>query len=196
MNMKSFGRGKRTIADEAAAYDRLIPLLNFNKQTGQVTWKVSRGGGVKVGDIAGTRVNKIYRRVRFEGKDYFLHRIWFYKQHGYLPLIIDHIRQELDSNGFLDNRPDNLRGASAGENQCNKSTAQKHSKTGVKGVFPSSKNRKKPFCVFIRLNGKSHNLGYCNNVYGGYILYNTAARRLHGKFHTQQRVVNGLILVK
>ena len=91
---------------------------------------------VKVGNKVGTvltnkQTGKQYVRVRFKGKLYLIHRlIWAWHGYSLEPnQQIDHI--DGDS---LNNCIENLRPTSHKQNQENRKSANKNSKSGVKGV--------------------------------------------------------------
>ena len=60
-------------------------LLEYEPTTGNLLWKESRQGGVKVGDIAGTQHHTGYRIVKIGQKIYQAHRVAWLLFHGYFP---------------------------------------------------------------------------------------------------------------
>ena len=88
----------------------------FNYKDGKLFWKVNPGPwkGYK-GKQAG--YDDEYRCVKYKGKKYKTHRIIYMMYHGAIPegLQIDHLNQ----NKF-DNRIENLRATTHGENQRNR----------------------------------------------------------------------------
>ena len=125
----------------------------FDYRDGDFYWKKKKRG-VKVGSKAGTintdkRTGKQYIKVGFKRKFYYIHRlIWAW--HGYFlepNQEIDHI----DGNSF-NNCIENLRAATPKQNQENRKSAQKNSKTDVKGVCLHKKTGK--WESQIQYNGK------------------------------------------
>jgi hypothetical protein len=78
-----------------------------------------------------------------------------------------------------DNRIENLREATRGDNARNKSK-QKNNTTGYIGVsFRKDSNK---FRAVIAVNNKSIQLGSYLTAYEAALAYNEAAKRFHGKF--------------
>lgn len=108
-----------------------------------------------VGKRAGT-VNKYgYIRIKALNKMYLAHRLIFYKFHGYLPDIIDHIDRNSGNN-----RVENLRPANISQNLAN-SRISIGNKSGCKGVH-FNKNAQKWKAV-ISKNNEVRFLGYFEN---------------------------------
>ena len=100
-------------------------LLRYCPQTGNFTWSQDRGGGARVGDIAGTATSTGYRQIRLAGRLYFAHRLAWLLTHGAWPSgVIDHI----DGNG-MNNRIENLRDVSVAMNQQNQRRAHRSNKS-------------------------------------------------------------------
>ena len=112
------------------SHKRLLEILDYCPDTGIFRWKIQIGKG-RVGNIAGTMVDaRGYCRIGFDGGKWQSHRLaWFYV-HGIDPesLSIDHI-----NGNPSDNRINNLRLATATQNQCNSKTSVKN-RSGAKGV--------------------------------------------------------------
>jgi hypothetical protein len=103
--------------------------LRLDPVTGNLHW-VKRGKGRRVNGVAGVRgAADAYVRLTLNGETWCAHRIvWKMFHREEPPAILDHINRVK-----CDNRPVNLRGATAEENFANAGRA-KHNKSGVKGV--------------------------------------------------------------
>lgn len=89
-----------------------------------------------------------YLYVTLNYKQYRQHRVIFFLKYGYWPDLVDHIDRDR-----LNNRPDNLRDATASENQHN-TVAQQNNKQGIKGLCFISKQTLNPWRVKKVINGK------------------------------------------
>jgi len=104
-----------------------------------------------------------------------MHREVLGLQHGD-PRISDHINGDT-----LDNTDENLRAATASENNRNRRYTDRNNNTGFKGVsFDKTSPRK--YKASIKFNRKSIYLGSFNTAEGAYAAYCAAAKELHGEF--------------
>lgn len=118
---------------EKLTQKRVKELLDYDPETGLLTWKVDRGRQ-DAGSIAGCSYNA-YKVVGIDGKVYKQHRIIWLLIYGYFPEHdIDHISKDKH-----DNRLCNLREATRSCNLRN-ATLARNSSTGVKGVCNLSKS--------------------------------------------------------
>lgn len=149
-------------------------LFNYNEETGEFVWKVSRKGSKGKGKIAGTLTHKGYMDVCIEGKKYGLHRIAFLWKMGNMPRCVDHI------NGIKsDNSWKNLRPATYSENGYNyKGTG---SSTGYRNVYFDPRGRSKYF-VSLVVNGSRKNIGYFMTPEEANNAAIEARKELHGEF--------------
>jgi len=77
--------------------------LEYNKDTGVITWLTGR----KAGKVAGTKTYGGYVRITVNGKAYYAHRLaWLFEYGEYPDTFIDHINRDK-----TDNRINNLRAA-------------------------------------------------------------------------------------
>ncbi|MCK4816681.1 HNH endonuclease [bacterium] len=119
----------------------LKSILNYDKDTGIFTWRVSRNNRIKAGDLAGTLTSKGYIQVgiKIDGIAllYGAHRLaWLYEYGKFPSKDIDHINHDR-----LDNRICNLREADQKINQKNR-TINKNNKSGFTGVsWHKNRNR-------------------------------------------------------
>lgn len=73
-----------------------------------------------------------YLRTDFEGKTYFVHRLIFLMENGYLPDLVDH-KDGIRTNNLVTN----LRDASSKVNNLNRTVAGSNNKLGILGVSRS-----------------------------------------------------------
>ena len=107
---------------------RLRELLNYNPDTGVLTWRVQRRS-IKPGSVAGAVGKWGYRDVTVEGVSYKAHRIIFKIMTGRDPVNdIDHKDLNRDNNAWA-----NLREATRSQNHMNRRCAA-GSETGLKGA--------------------------------------------------------------
>ena len=97
-----------------------------------------------------------YVRIKFDIREFKLHRIIFLYHKGYLPDIIDHINGDR-----YDNRIENLREANTYQNRQN-SRIYSTSKSGVKNVYWQANCKK--WRVTMHINGKKHYFGMYTDI--------------------------------
>ena len=108
--------------------ERLKQLFDLDVATGTLRWRVARRS-VKAGDVAGAKRLDGYAHVCIDGQFFQSHRVVFAISNGYWPEQVDH------ANGIRDdNRPVNLREATASKNRCN-AARPRNNTSGVKGVY-------------------------------------------------------------
>jgi Demerecviridae HNH endonuclease len=106
--------------------DRLREQLDYNPETGILTWKISKPR-IHIGMRAGSLHCKKHRGITFEGKNYLEHRLIWVWMTGEEPTeYIDHKNRVRD-----DNRWENLREASHAENYINSQTFGR-----MRGIYP------------------------------------------------------------
>jgi len=155
--------------------DLLKHLFDYDKETGNLIWKVSNTNKQKIGDIAGSLNPKEgYIRVGVNGKKYYAHRLIFLYHKGYLPKTIDHINCDK-----ADNRIENLRAVTASQNQHNRKLNSNNT-SGYKGVYYHKPLNK--WCAKIRLESKRMHLGYYNTPEEATEVLRKAREELHGVF--------------
>jgi hypothetical protein len=142
--------------DRELTQELLQSLFNYNPETGEFTWLVSRGRS-KAGKIAGTPARagngKVYVVITIDGKPYKSHRLaWLYSYGAWPENHIDHIDHDSTNNRLI-----NLRDVSHAENHKNKK-AYKNNRSGVTGV--SFHNKLQKWRAYIAVNGKLIHLGY------------------------------------
>lgn len=156
-------------------------IVNYNPETGKMTWKAPRRGCV-VGSEVGTITKFGYRNVYLAGRRYHVHRLaWLYVYGRFPKDQIDHINM----NG-LDNRLCNLREATQSQNQANKGMRADNT-SGVKGVTWDSSRKK--WKASISVSGKMIHLGRFSEVRDAAEAYRIAAKKYFGDFARPVRFV-------
>jgi hypothetical protein len=153
----------------------LKSIFTLNSETGELLWKVSNCHSVKVGSIAGALKPEGYRIVEIHNKGYMYHRIIYAIHHGEHPIgVIDHIDGD-NSN----NKPSNLRLASAAQNAHNRKK-QSDNSSGHKNVYWSKKKEK--WNVRIGAFGKSYYCGTFLLIEDAINVAREQRKVLHGEF--------------
>ena len=153
--------------------DLLNHLFEYDKETGNLIWKIQNQGARK-GSIAGTLRPDGRYQIAINNKLYLTHRLVFLMHKGYLPEILDHI-----NNDAGDNRIENLRAASRSQNGYNSKLAS-NNKSGYKGVFWLKETKK--WRAGITFNKKAIYLGCFDNVEEAAEVVRKAREELHGDF--------------
>jgi len=152
--------------------DELKKVLEYDPITGLFTWLIRPSMAVKIGNVAGS-TNDGYVRIKVGPKRYLAHvLVWFYVTGSWPEHEIDH----KDGDG-TNNRYDNLRPATHGQNMMNKTT---WAGSGYKGVSWSKHTKK--YRARIQVNKKTHELGDYKSAVEAAKVYDAAAREHHGEF--------------
>lgn len=132
--------------------DRIKDVLSYDRDTGDFTWVIDRGR-YKKGTLAGYKTKCGYLRVQVFKVNILLHRLaWAYINGCWPENEIDHINLNKS-----DNRIENLRQSTRGENERNK-TKYVTNKSGYKGV--SWKKRANKWVAQIQIDYKKIHIGY------------------------------------
>lgn len=153
----------------------LTKILSYDPNTGIFTWATPRPK-IQVGSIAGgIHKNKKYIYIEIDGKAYAAHRLaWFYIYKEFPQKQIDHINRIKH-----DNRIDNLREATNGQNRANSKTKNKH---GLKGISCKKWLNENPWEAKITVNKKNIYLGCYPTKEKAHDAYKAAAIKFFGDF--------------
>lgn len=153
--------------------ERLKELLDYDPMTGLFKWKVRRKG-VEAGDVAGAVNHEGYISIGIDNSVYKAHRLAWLYMFGRMPNgMMDHRNGDR-----ADNRIENLREATPGQNSQNKHVASaKNKSSGLMGV--SWSNDRNKFYARICVNGKVRALGRFDTAEEAHQAYLAAKRELH-----------------
>lgn len=149
-------------------------LFRIDMQTGKIYWAVSHGrwGSLAPNELAGC-LRKGYRYIGVKGRNYFGHHIAWLIEYGEWPkTTLDHIGGNRDNN-----RPQNLRLATAAENNQNHHGLSSHNTSGVRGVSWDATRGK--WMAHISINGHGKNLGRFESKEQAAAAYRDAKRAHH-----------------
>ncbi|UVN00183.1 MAG: zinc-binding loop region of homing endonuclease [Bacteriophage sp.] len=151
-------------------------ILDYDPLTGVFRWKEKVSRKTVVGAIAGT-IHKAQKRwqIQINGSIYKSARLAYYMHNGAEPVgEVDH--KNMDT---LDNRAENLRDASKGQNGMNKGL-QANNTSGFKGV--SYHKARGEFIAYAKANGKTHFAGWHKTAESAALAAKRARETLHGEF--------------
>ena len=136
--------------------EELKSILDYDEESGAFTWLISTNNRIKVGSVAGSvsiyNNGKKYRRFRFSGKNYLVHRLaWLYMTGEWPKHQIDHE----DGNG-LNNKWSNLSDVTGSDNSHNQ-RLRRTNKSGVMGVCWYKRSSK--WYAYISIGCKRVHLG-------------------------------------
>lgn len=160
--------------------DTILAHFDFDQDTGVLRW---RGDTEEtkylnhryVGEVAGSPNKGGYRRVKFAGRNFLVSRLVFKLAHGRDPVgQVDH--ENLDTS---DDRPDNLREASAAQNTWNKGN-KKRVFDLPKGVCFHRRSGK--YRARIQARGHRVELGDFGTPEAAAKAYAAASAKYHGGF--------------
>ena len=158
--------------------EELKEYLDYNPDTGILTWIKKPTNSVKVGQVAGgSKGSHGYIAIQFKGQMYLAHRIAYYMYHGIDPLenLVDHEYGDRSNNKIKD-----LRLASNAQNQMNHIKLRSDNTSGVIGV--SWAKDKKKWGANIQKNGVQKHLGYFTNKEDAIKTRREAEKKYFGRF--------------
>lgn len=162
-----------TLPKKPITSERLREILDYDPETGVLTWKIRLSHRAKVGCQAGS-VSRAdgYRHLKIEGGRYVAHRlVWLYMTGKWPTDQIDHINRQR-----ADNRWINLREASASQNMAN-SHRRSTLPRGVSFHKPT-----KRYQARIRWRGHQRHLGLFDTPEEASAKYVETARETFGEF--------------
>lgn len=154
--------------------DEARNLFSYDKETGDLRWKVRLGQNRPIGSLAGSINGQGYREVMVRRKTYQVSRIiWLIvtgrEPHGQ----IDHIDMNRSNNKW-----NNLRDATLSQNRAN-CRARPNNKTKLKGAYRKKNGRYYPF---IQIDGKPTYLGGYATAEEAHKVWIEAAKKYRGEF--------------
>lgn len=152
----------------------LLGVLKYDAASGVFTWSVSRRGGAKAGDAAGTVKAGGYIQIHALGKLHYAHRLAWLFVHGSWPVgHVDHIDGNPGNNAIA-----NLRDVSAEVNQQNQRRAHRSNRSsGLQGVSFDSRTGR--WLAKISLKNRTKNLGRHDTPELAHQAYVAAKRSMH-----------------
>ena len=151
---------------------RLNEVLSLDASTGILRWKVCLNSRCSIGLEAGYIDSKGYRYIGIDGQIYYAHvLVWFMTKGRWPTRDIDH-RNHHEG----DNRPSNLRLATAAQNLWNGRFRKNMS--GHRGVYLL----RGKWQVLISKNNKRHYLGVYTDYDVACSVADDHAKKLHGQF--------------
>lgn len=162
---------------QALSLKRLRQVLDYDPETGILSWRVRLSPRCKIGKPAGV-VKLGYRKISIDGRNYpASHLAWFHF-YGVVPDgIVDHKNLDKD-----DNRIANLREATDSQNAFNRPRNSLNT-TGFKGVAVNNqKYTRAKYRSSIRVDNKRIFLGLFHTPEEAYEAYCRAASKYHGVF--------------
>jgi hypothetical protein len=157
-------------------HGRLRELLDYNPETGVLTWRVARGPR-KAGAVAGSE-SLGYLHVMIDGRNYKAHRLAWFWVHGEWP------KDEIDhrAGDTADNRLSELRNATSSQNKMNRRTGTNNT-SGLKGAFLDKRDGR--WYARVTIGGQHKHLGRFDTAEEAHAAYVVAAREAYGEFACQ-----------
>ena len=160
-------------------HERLLELFFYDENSGEFIRRVTKGNRHKAGQVAGTIHTNLdgmqYKIIGIDRQYYKASRLaWFYKKGEWPKNQIDHIDHD-----SLNNRWNNFREASNGQNQCNKKR-QSNNSSGYKNVI--WEEDRKRWTIKFNIDGKQKRCGSFKNLEKAIHEANKFRISLYGEF--------------
>lgn len=156
-------------------YSNLSQVVEYNPETGILSWKERVNPAVFKGKEAGTSHSKGYKFFRYKKKFYFAHRVcWLLALKEWPEGEIDHINGDKK-----DNRISNLRVVTRAENMRN-TPSMRDTTSKYKGVFWHKVNKK--WRSVITIDKVKTHLGMFDTEEEAAMVYNQRAQKEWGKY--------------
>jgi len=155
--------------------ERLQELLEYDQDTGEFRWRVTRKPNIREGEVAGFHARSQYWVIHIDGRNYRAHQLaWLYVNGEWGRPVIDHCDGDP-----LNNRWDNLRLASHTNNAANRPRLPRNT-SGFKGV--SFDRRRGDWMAQITKEGRRYFIGRFATAEEAHAAYVAKARELFGEF--------------
>jgi HNH endonuclease len=109
--------------------ERLKSIINYDPQTGRMTWKAPLNNRRRAGDLVGCLDDDGYRHFGLDGKYYTVGRAAYFYMTGDWPNRIDHINRIRTDDRWI-----NLRNVTPQNNSMNRNVSSRNVTSGVSGV--------------------------------------------------------------
>ena len=159
--------------------DQITTHELFEYKDGDLYWKNSMRPSYN-GKLAGYDYKDGYKKITIKNKQYYVHRIIYLMQHGFMPKIVDHI----DGNK-KNNKIENLREANSSQNAMNCVENQRNT-SGYRNVS-YNKNRNN-WSVYIRINKKTNFFGSYDDVELAGLVAEEARNKYQGEFFSTRSI--------
>jgi hypothetical protein len=159
----------RTI-ERGLTVERLREVLDYDAETGVLTWRTARGSRAPTGKPAGSPNGQGYVVIKIDNRRFLAHRLAWALVHLEFPdRQVDHVNGTRD-----DNRLSNLRLATNAENQRNR----RGKASGLKGITARRGGYQAQICI----NGQRIWLGDYPTSELAHAAYEQAAVEHYGEF--------------
>lgn len=161
--------------DITLTLNRLREVLDYDREEGDLIWRIDMGQRGRIGRVAGTfSKTSGYILIKIDWIIYPAHRLAWFHVYGEWPIELDHINNIRD-----DNRIENLRIATRAQNAKNRLKPENNT-SGLKGV--SWKKANQAYQAQIVSDKQKYYLGLFDCPAAAHFAYVIKADELHGRF--------------